>query len=89
MHPDPLKRLGGNPASEDVSDADDIKNHPFFKDVDWEAAQQKANPAPFKPNVKGSTDTSNIDKQFLGERPIDSPVAHKLTLSQKEKVYFD
>jgi serine/threonine protein kinase len=47
MHPDPLKRLGGSDA-----DADDIKNHPFFKDVDWEACHSKLLEVPFKPNVK-------------------------------------
>ena len=43
----------------------------------------------FKPNVKNDRDVSNIDKQFLGERPIDSPVNTKLTLSQQEKAYFE
>ena len=44
---------------------------------------------PFKPNVKNDRDTSNIDKAFLGERPVDSPVNTKLTLSQQEKAYFE
>ena len=88
MHPDPHKRLGGGSA-DGSSDADELKNHAFFKDVDWEAVAHKAIPAPFKPIVKGERDTSNIDKQFLGERPVDSPVHNKLTFSQQEKVYFE
>lgn len=81
MHPDPNKRLGGGSTAESTSDASDIKNHAFFKDVDWEAVAEKALAPPFKPSVKGEKDTSNIDKQFLGERPVDSPVHNKLTFS--------
>ena len=44
---------------------------------------------PFKPAVKSAEDTSNVDKQFLGERPVDSPVHSKLTFSMQEKAYFD
>lgn len=84
LHPDPSKRLGGT-----EEDASEIKNHPFFKDVDWEAMLQKKVITPFKPYTRSVKDTSNIDKAFLVERPIDSPVHKHLTFSQQEKVYFD
>lgn len=84
LHPDPLKRLGGSEA-----DAEDIKKHLFFTGLDWDALAKLQVKAPFKPKVKGTEDTSNIDKQFLGERPVDSPVNQKLTFSMQEKAYFD
>lgn len=30
---------------------DEIKNHPFFKDFDWEALEQKKVRPPFRPRV--------------------------------------
>jgi len=43
---DPAKRLG---ASE--SDAADVKAHPFFADMKWEAILKKQVPVTFKPTV--------------------------------------
>lgn len=84
MHPEPTKRLGGS-----ESDAEEIKNHAFFAGVDWAAMNRKEVTPPFKPSVKNSRDTSNIDKAFLIERPVDSPTSKVLTFSQQQKVYFD
>lgn len=42
-----------------------------------------------KPTVEHDKDTRNIDRTFLNEKPIDSPVISKLTGSQAQKVYFD
>merc|ERR1719168_385843 len=39
----------------------DIKQHKWFKDVDWNALLEKRLPAPFKPPVKSETDTSMFD----------------------------
>lgn len=50
--------------------------------------EKKVEPV-FRPNTKGCGDTSNIDKSFLNERPVDSPVYSKLTSSQQAKAYFD
>uniref|UniRef100_A0A7S2DXE4 cAMP-dependent protein kinase n=1 Tax=Alexandrium andersonii TaxID=327968 RepID=A0A7S2DXE4_9DINO len=40
---------------------EDIKQHKWFKDVDWEMLLLKKLEAPFKPNVKSDSDTSNFD----------------------------
>lgn len=45
--------------------------------------------APLKPKIQDERDTANIDKAYLHERPIDSPVVNNLTSSQQAKVYFD
>lgn len=84
LHHDPQRRLGGG-----ESDADELKSHPFFSGIDWNAIEDKLVPPPFKPNVEDERDTSNIDKSFLNERPVDSPVLNKLTNSQKAKAYFE
>lgn len=44
---------------------------------------------PFKPDVDNESDVSNIDRSFLNELPVESPIENKLTSSQKAKVYFE
>ncbi|XP_041047363.1 protein kinase C delta type-like [Carcharodon carcharias] len=57
---DPSKRLGisGN-----------IKQHNFFKTVNWTALEKKEIDPPFKPKVKSPGDYSNFDREFLSEKP--------------------
>ena len=49
----PEKRLG-------VNGVDEIKNHPFFRGVNWQTFAESARP-PHRPTLKGETDTSNFD----------------------------
>lgn len=44
---DPRQRLGGG-----EEDAKELKRHPFFKDLDWDALERKEISAPFKPIIK-------------------------------------
>lgn len=46
-------------------------------------------PVPFKPRILDESDTSHIDKIYLNEKAVDSPVMNRLTHSQRAKVYFD
>ena len=52
----PQKRLGGS-----LSDADEIKRHPFFENVDWNFVQEKAYQPPFRPKLNGKKDVANFD----------------------------
>jgi len=40
---------------------DDIKQHKWFKDINWADLLDKKVAAPFKPTVKSQSDTSNFD----------------------------
>jgi len=40
---------------------DDIKQHKWFKDINWQTLEEKKIQAPFRPSAKGETDTSNFD----------------------------
>ncbi|KAJ0121234.1 hypothetical protein J7T55_008397 [Diaporthe amygdali] len=51
-------RLGAN------DDAEELKRHPFFNDVDWEALSKKVITPPFKPSLKSDTDVSYFDPEF-------------------------
>lgn len=69
-----------------LSDAADIRAHPFFKDIDWHKLLSKSYLPPFKPNVENLLDTSNFDQDFTREKPQDSVVeGNMLTQSVQEK----
>jgi hypothetical protein len=44
---DPEQRLGAG-----ADDAQDITNHPFFADINWDSLQAKKLLAPYKPEIK-------------------------------------
>jgi protein-serine/threonine kinase len=58
LNRNPKHRLGAK------GDAKELKEHPFFHDVDWEALSRKQVIPPFKPKLKSDTDTSNFDPEF-------------------------
>ncbi|KAJ3114383.1 hypothetical protein HDU96_002139 [Phlyctochytrium bullatum] len=65
LNRDPNQRLGSKNASE-------IKNHPFFAEIDWQRLMARKYTPPFRPNVASATDTSNFDEEFTSEAPQDS-----------------
>lgn len=58
LNRNPKHRLGA------TDDAEELKRHPFFADIDWEALTKKLVTPPFKPKLKSETDTSNFDPEF-------------------------
>uniref|UniRef100_A0A8C3X5T4 Protein kinase C delta type n=1 Tax=Cyanoderma ruficeps TaxID=181631 RepID=A0A8C3X5T4_9PASS len=67
---DPAKRLGvtGN-----------IREHPFFKTINWTVLEKREADPPFKPKVKSASDYNNFDREFLSEKP-------KLSYSDKNLI---
>lgn len=51
----PENRLGSK------GGANDIKKHPWFEDVNWNALLDKKPKAPFVPTIKSEVDISNFD----------------------------
>lgn len=78
---DPTRRLGAGP-----DDALEIKNHPFFKDVNWGDVLNKRIPPPYFPQIKAPGDVSNFDTEFTKEQPTLTPVHGQLT--QKDQMEF-
>lgn len=58
LNRNPKHRLGA------TKDAQELREHPFFSDVDWEALSKKLVVPPFKPKLKSNLDTSNFDPEF-------------------------
>lgn len=58
LNRNPKHRLGAQ------RDAAELKEHPFFKSIDWDALAQKQVTPPFKPVVESDESTSNFDPEF-------------------------
>lgn len=65
---DPKARLGSGEA-----DAQELKEHPFFCDVNWAELATGKVPPPWVPTMAGSLDTSQFDQEFTSMLPIVSP----------------
>ncbi|XP_063630470.1 ribosomal protein S6 kinase alpha-4-like isoform X2 [Cydia splendana] len=65
---DPRRRLGGGD-----SDADELKRHPFFQNLDWDAVARREITAPFVPALEHAADTRNFADEFTRMPPTDSP----------------
>ncbi|XP_075414185.1 serine/threonine-protein kinase N2 [Tenrec ecaudatus] len=79
----PERRLG---ASE--KDAEDVKKHPFFRLIDWNALMDKKVKPPFVPTIRGREDVSNFDDEFTSEAPLLTPPREPRILSEEEQVMF-
>jgi serine/threonine protein kinase len=64
---DPTRRLGSGD-----SDALEIQKTEFFSSIDFDKLMRGELAAPWKPNISGSLDTSQFDKEFT-KMPIFSP----------------
>jgi len=53
----PEQRIGAGPYG-----INEIKNHRFFSDIDWESLASKKIKPPFVPKIESLSDISNIDK---------------------------
>ena len=66
LNVNPKKRLGYG-----EEDAETIKNHPYFKGVEWEKYWNKEIDPPFVPELDDEMDLKYFDKMFTDE-PLDS-----------------
>jgi len=68
---DSANRLGrGNHGTED------IKNHPWFSEIDWVKLYNKQLEPPFKPHLKDASDTRYFDTEVTSEDP-NVPLVNK------------
>ena len=77
----PNQRLGNGPR-----DAESIKEHPYFKDVDWEKYSKKEVVPPFIPKLKNETDLRYFDKAFTDEN-VNTP-KQNVPRSRVQSDYF-
>ncbi|PNP53694.1 hypothetical protein THARTR1_05818 [Trichoderma harzianum] len=58
LNRNPKHRLGA------TDDAEELKRHLFFNDIDWNLLAKKLISPPFKPKLKSATDVSYFDPEF-------------------------
>ena len=58
LNRNPKHRLGAQ------NDAQDLKDHPFFNDMDWDALAHKRIAPVFKPLVESNESVANFDPEF-------------------------
>lgn len=66
---EPEKRLGSGP-----EDAQEVMQHAFFRNIDWDDVYHKRISAPFIPSIEIGTDTRNFDSEFTSVTPVLTPV---------------
>ncbi|XP_066280404.1 ribosomal protein S6 kinase alpha-5-like [Branchiostoma lanceolatum] len=79
---DPQSRLGSGSRG-----GEEVKEHPFFKGINWEDLSAKRVPAPFTPIITNEMDTSNFSEEFTDMTPTDSPAAVPKTADRIFKGY--
>jgi len=74
------KRFGSGP-----KDAEEIKSHPFFANINWKDCEQKRMIPVFKPKItRGLEDLTQIDTAFTREKAEDSHVDSQLSDTVKK-----
>eukprot|EP00357_Protocruzia_adherens_P027697 CAMPEP_0114993102 /NCGR_PEP_ID=MMETSP0216-20121206/12333_1 /TAXON_ID=223996 /ORGANISM="Protocruzia adherens, Strain Boccale" /LENGTH=364 /DNA_ID=CAMNT_0002356687 /DNA_START=10 /DNA_END=1104 /DNA_ORIENTATION=- len=80
---DPARRLGA------LHGARELKEHPFFSEIDWGRLGKKDIKAPYRPRLSGETDLRYFDRSFTSEEPKDTPVVSNLTTYQKAQNQYE
>ena len=81
------KRIGKN--------VSDIKNHPFFKGIDWIKLEKKEITPPYKPKIKYAGDVGNFDTMFTEmslnstKRNVETLVNGANTIKSSKNTYAD
>ena len=66
---------------------EELKKHPFFKSIDFDAILRKEIEAPFIPRINNSTDVQNFDEIFTNEKLEMSNITSKNIDLIKENQY--
>jgi len=83
---DLLEKLLIKDPEQRLTDTKVMKQHPFFKDIDWDLLYQKKIKPPYVPDVVDSTDLHNIDEEFTAEAPEIEET--ETNLSKAEQTQF-
>ncbi|CAH1794655.1 unnamed protein product [Owenia fusiformis] len=78
----PQKRLGCTTQGER-----DVKDHAFFRRIDWLKVINREVQPPYKPKIKNRKDVSNFDREFTSEKPMLTPT-DKLFIMNLDQTEF-
>lgn len=83
LHKDPRRRLGAG-----EGDAEEIKAHTFFQEMDWLALLARKVKPPFVPHLKDATDISHFDEEFTTQKAMLTPPNDLCPLTSEEQNLF-
>lgn len=84
LQKDASKRLGYGDSGSNA-----VKNHPFFKSIDWKKLDNRDIVSPFKPKLACHMSVENFDKIWTDLPPQDSPCSTPTKGSLEENGEFD
>ena len=64
LNKDPTQRLGAGP-----TDAEEIRNHPWFECIDWQKIESKALAPPYRPQLDCGDDVKHFPPEFTNLQP--------------------
>jgi len=65
-----------------------IRQHAFFRGIDWKKCEARQLTPPFKPTLKAANDTSNFDEDFTLEKVHLTPIQDKNLLASIDPEAF-
>lgn len=84
LQKDPSKRLGSGPHGED-----EIKNHKWFKCINWKKLENKEIQPSFRPVVGGKECVLNIAQKWTKMSLVDSPATSPRSREEDENLFKD
>uniref|UniRef100_A0A8C7ZLI7 Protein kinase N3 n=1 Tax=Oryzias sinensis TaxID=183150 RepID=A0A8C7ZLI7_9TELE len=85
LQKDPTLRLGAG-----EEDASEIKRHPFFEVMNWDALLAKKLKPPFQPVIRAPQDVSNFDEEFTQLKPeLTLPRTPCPLTSEQQELFAD
>lgn len=72
LEKDPKNRIGCR--DETHGGVNELKAHPFFRTIDFDAFLLKQVEPPFKPECESESDVQNVANEFLDEMPQETPL---------------
>lgn len=82
LEKNPQKRLGS------TYDAKELKEHRFFRNIDWNILKEKKYRAPMIPHVRDKFDVSQFSEDFTAQQAIDGPAENGPPQGPRASRYF-
>ncbi|KAK9889759.1 hypothetical protein WA026_007139 [Henosepilachna vigintioctopunctata] len=74
-----LKRQVSARLGSGIEDGKSIRQHPFFRTVNWDDVLNRKLRPPYIPTLRSLEDVSQFDPKFTKQTPVDSPVEQHLS----------
>ncbi|XP_050053674.1 ribosomal protein S6 kinase beta-2-like [Aphis gossypii] len=84
-----LERQVSSRLGSGLNEAEEIKNHCFFQQIDWKEITNRTCEPPYIPILSGADDTTQFDSRFTDQPPVDTPVDDSFMPRDNDEFKFD